>query len=77
VLQEQDQTSPPFVPGFFERQQEQPPAEGAAEQPPCPEGQVLDEETGICVLEESDAPEESEQPESEDGGTEEEESSNN
>jgi len=40
--------------------------------PPCPEGQVLDEETRLCLLEEPEAagegPEQSEESDSEDGG---------
>jgi hypothetical protein len=31
--------------------------------PPCPEGQVLDEETGLCVLEEPETAVEEEEPE--------------
>ena len=88
-LEQSEGAAPPFVPGFLERQQLQPPADqGATELPPpatteetqpatveeapsapvcldglefnedlgfcvpedCPEGQVLDEESGICVL---------------------------
>ncbi|MGH9975068.1 MAG: FHA domain-containing protein, partial [Nitrososphaeraceae archaeon] len=32
--------------------------------PPCPEGQVLDEETGLCVLEESEEQPEAQEPQS-------------
>jgi hypothetical protein len=35
--------------------------------PPCPEGQVIDEETDLCVLEESEVEEEPEQQSSEEG----------
>jgi hypothetical protein len=67
---EQLEQSEGVSPGFLERQQQPPADQGAAELPategtqpatvgeepvPCPEGQVLDEESGLCVLE--DCPE--------------------
>ena len=38
-----------------------PVAEPQVEEPQCPEGQVFEEETGLCVLEEPEAAEQSEQ----------------
>jgi hypothetical protein len=61
---------------------EQPPAEDETTQPlteplpPCPEGQILDEESGLCVLEEPEVTEEPEQQPSE-GADSSEDNSNN
>lgn len=58
------EVAPPTAPGAEEQQTQPPTAEDGSQQPPteplCPEGQVLDEQSGLCVLEE---PQPAEQPE--------------
>jgi hypothetical protein len=65
-LEQGEGAAPPFVPGFLERQQQPPTDQEAAELPPpatvegepvppCPEGQVFNEGSGLCVPE--DCPE--------------------
>jgi hypothetical protein len=56
---------PPADDGTAPRTVEPPTADEATQPPPepltdCPEGQILDEETGLCVLEETEAVEEPE-----------------
>jgi hypothetical protein len=55
----------PLVPPTTEETAPQvaPPPSTAVEEPVCPEGQELDEETGLCVLEEAPVTEQQEQPE--------------
>ena len=60
---QQNEGVPPEL-GFLERQQQPPTDQEAATpqftEPVCPQDQVFDEETGLCVLEEPDAQEQAE-----------------